>query len=146
MPQVPTFRHTPLLRALRRFLGTLALLGALDLMGMLWPQHAAAARVELGVSPGALWHASAATAPETTVSSTPLESQHPSTPVEAPDSGIGSIEAGDDLRDFDDFAYQLRVVFDGSAQMNREVERRASLGGRAFSRLEDNRSDKPPRG
>jgi hypothetical protein len=61
--------------------------------------------------------------------------------TEAPESGTGSIEAGDDLRDFDDFAYQLRVVFDGTLQLDREVVRGASLGGRAFSRLEDNRSD-----
>jgi hypothetical protein len=75
-------------------------------------------------------------------------SQHADTPVEAPESalGKGSIEAGDDLNDFDDFAYHLRVVFDGSALLSREVERGVSLGGRALSRLEDNRSDKPPRG
>jgi hypothetical protein len=59
---------------------------------------------------------------------------------------MGSIETDDDLKDFDDFAYQLRVVFDGTTQLDREVERGASLGGRAFSRLEDNRGEKPPRG
>jgi hypothetical protein len=93
-------------------------------------------------------------APAATVSSTPFASQHPGAPSpaeETPDSGTDSshssrsIETGDDLNDFDDFAYQLRVVFDASARLNREVERGVSLGGRAQSRLEDNRNDKPPR-
>jgi hypothetical protein len=140
---------------------------------MFAPQHAAAARHVLGRSgaasepvwmqvctiagesdsqhakPGALMRSSAATEPAAAFSSTPDESQHPETPLEseAPDSGMGSIEAGldQDLNDFDDFAHHLRVVFGGSAQLNREVERGASLGGRAHSRLQDDRSDKPPR-
>jgi hypothetical protein len=80
------------------------------------------------------------------VSRTPSEAQHPEAPVEEPETGIGSVEAGDNLSDFEDFAYQLRVVFDGTAQLNRVVERGVSLGGRALSRLEDNRSARPPRG
>jgi hypothetical protein len=96
-------------------------------------------------------HSRLAEAPAAAVSSTPFESQHPATPLEeqAPESGEGGlgtgIEAGDDLSDFDDFAYHLRVAWGGTAQLNREVERGVSLGGRAASRLEDNRSDKPPR-
>ena len=114
MPQRPTLRRLPLLRAVLGLLGVLALLSAVGGMGRFAPQ-----------------------------------TKHLDTPVEAPESAMDStrsIEAGDDLNDFDDFAYQLRVVFDGTAQLNREVERGASLGGRALSRLEDNRSDKPPRG
>lgn len=112
MPQRPTLRRLPLLRALLGLLGVLALVSAMGGLGRFAPH-----------------------------------TQHLDT-VEAPESalGKGSIEAGDNLNDFDDFAYQLRVVFDGTAQLNREVERGASLGGRALSRLEDNRSDKPPRG
>jgi len=97
---------------------------------------------------GAFVRSQVAEAPAAAISSTPFESQHPATPIEAdaPESGEGSIEAGDDLNDFDDFAYHLRVVWGGTAQLNREVECGVSLGGRAISRLEDNRSDKPPRG
>jgi hypothetical protein len=77
------------------------------------------------------------------------QKRHLDTLVEAPESamdGTRSIEAGDDLNDFEDFAYQLRVVFDGTAQLNREVERGACLGGRARARLEYKRSENPPRG
>jgi hypothetical protein len=97
---------------------------------------------------GAFVRSQVAQAPAAAVSSTPYESQHPATPLEAdaPETGEGSIEAGDDLNDFDDFAYHLRVAWSGTALLNREVERSVSLGGRAVSRLEDNRSDKPPRG
>jgi hypothetical protein len=66
-------------------------------------------------------------------------------PLEAPVPGLTSVEADDELNDSDDFAYHLRVVFDGTAQLNRIVEPGMSLGGRALSRLADNRSDKPPR-
>lgn len=67
-------------------------------------------------------------------------------PVErAPESGLGSVEADDELNDLDDFAYHPRVFFEGVAQLNRVVEPGMSLGGRALSRLEDNRNDKPPR-
>ena len=68
---------------------------------------------------------------------------------QAPESGEGSIEGegvDDDLGDRDDFAYSLRLAVDDCAGLNREAERRAAAEGRAFSRLEDHRSDKPPRG
>jgi hypothetical protein len=165
----------PLLGAIVGSLSTLALAVFVCFLGMLMytaPQHASTSQRVLAADSSTFskcTHADAATtlvtrvtnawvhsrlaeAPAAAVSSTPFESQHPATPVEAeaPESGEGSlgsgIEAGDDLSDFDDFAYHLRVVFDGTAQLNREVERGVSLGGRAISRLEDNRSDKPPRG
>lgn len=114
MPQRPTLRRLPLLRAILSLLGVLLLVSAVGGLGRFAPH-----------------------------------TQRLDTPVEAPESAMDStrcIEACDDLNAFEDFAYQLRVVFDGKAQLNREVERGASLGGRALSRLEDNRSDKPPRG
>lgn len=164
----------PLLRVAVGLLGTLALAVFVGLWGMIGSQHATPSHHVLGrfdvsepassadssllagrfiehtahtqVSSGALVRSRVAEAPAAAVSSTPQEPQHPDTPVEAPETGKGSIEAGDDLSDFDDFAYHLRVVLDGTAQLNREVERGESRGGRATSRLEDNRSDKPPRG
>ena len=81
------------------------------------------------------------------VSSAQSDPRHPDAPMpmEAPESGLGSVEADDELNDLDDFAYHLRVVFDGTAQLNRIVERGMSLGARALSRLEDDRNHKPPR-
>ena len=81
------------------------------------------------------------------VSMVQSDPQHPDAPMpmEAPESGLGSVEADDDLNDLDDFAYHLRVFFEGTAQLNRVVEPGMSLGGRALSRLEDERNHKPPR-
>ena len=173
MPQNRKLRRLPLLRVAVGLLSTLALAVFVGLLGTVAPPHATAShRVLNDVSrsanadsslfagrfsacvehtpavEGAMVRSQLAEAPAATVSSTPTESQHPATPIESetPEPGEGSIEAGDDLSDFDDFAYHLRVVFDGTAQLNREVERGVSLGGRAISRLEDNRGDKPPRG
>jgi hypothetical protein len=167
MPQYRTLRRLPLLRPVVGLLSTLTLAALMGFWGMIEPQHAAAShrvldrcavvdastlsRAQLQehvhVSAGSMVRSQGAQAPAAAVSSTPNESQHPATPLEnALETGEGSIEAGDDLNDFDDFAYHLRVVFDGAARLNREVERGVSLGGRAVSRLEDNRSDKPPRG
>lgn len=172
MPQRPKLRSWALLKVVFGLLGVLGLASGVGEVGLFAPRHAAAAEhvlvrsdaaklglfsslagelaggIQAEVKPGALARSSAATEPEATVSSTPVEAQHPETPVEAeaPEPGMGSIEAGDDLNDFDDFAYHLRVVFDGTAQLNREVERGVSLGARAISRLEDNRRARPPRG
>lgn len=87
------------------------------------------------------------TSPCARVSSVQSDPQHPDAPIpmEAPESGLGSVEADDELGSLDDFAYHLRVVFDGTAQLNRIVEPGMSLGGRALSRLEDDRNHKPPR-
>ena len=87
------------------------------------------------------------TSPVASVSSAEPDPQSPDapTPVEAPESGLGSVDQDDELNDIDDFAYHLRVFFDGTAQLNRIVEPGMSLGGRALSRLEDDRPDKPPR-
>lgn len=87
------------------------------------------------------------TSPCVRVSSVQSDPQHPDAPVpmEAPESGLGSVEVDDERGSLDDFAYHLRVVFDGTAQLNRIVEPGMSFGGRALSRLEDDRNHKPPR-
>jgi len=173
MPQNRKLRRLPLLRVAVGLLSTLALAVFVGFLGIFVPPHATASHRVLNEASqaadvdsslfaghfsacvahthaveGAMVRSQLAKAPAAAISSTPIEAQHPATPIEAegPETGEGSIEAGDDLSDFDDFAYHLRVVFDGTAQLNREVERGVSLGGRAISRLEDNRSDKPPRG
>lgn len=174
MPQHRTLRRLPLLRVAVGLLGMLALAVVVGFLGRIALQHATQSHpvldrfdvsaslsstdnslfagrfiehtAHMQVSSGALVRSRVAEAPAAAVSGSPFEPQHPDTPLEAPETGEGSIEAGDDLSDFDDFAYHLRVVFDGTAQLNREVERGVSLGGRAVSRLEDNRNDKPPRG
>jgi len=176
MPQTRTLRRLPLLRAAVGLLSMLALVVFVGFLGTAAPQRATASHSVLdrfdassSANPadrsmfagrfvacaphtheveGAFVRSQVADAPAAAISSAPYESQHPATPIEAdaPESGEGSIEAGDDLNDSDDFAYHLRVVWGGTAQLNREVECGVSLGGRAVSRLEDNRSDKPPRG
>ena len=166
MPQKWTPRRLPVLKAVAGLLGTLVLALFMGVLGMVAPPHATAShRVSSGDSSlfavrfsacvehtraveGSLVRSQLAEAPAAAVFSAPVKSQHPATPIETetPEPGEGSIEAGDDLSGIDDLAYHLRVVFDGTAQLNREVERGVSLGGRAISRLEDNRSDKPPRG
>ena len=176
MPQNRTLRRLPLLEVVVGLASTLALAVFVGFWSTVAPQHAMASHRVLdrfdastSASPadssmfagsfvagvtraheveGAFVHSQVADAPAAAISSTPFESQHPATPIEAeaPESGKGSIEAGDDLSDIDDFAHHLRVVWGDTAQLNREVERGVSLGGRAASRLEDNRSDKPPRG
>ena len=138
MPQIPTLRRSPSLRAEAGPFGAFAL-GVLLGFALVW-SSVANARPAPAI---ALMKASAVA-----VVSAPLEAQQPATPLdsEAPESGEGSIETGDDLSSFDDFAYHTRVDWGCTAKLNREVDRGASLGGRAASRLEDNRSDKPPRG
>lgn len=162
MPQNRKHRQLPLLRAAVGLLSRLALTVLVGLAGMSSPPRASASEssgvpssayvapfgvLEAQAERGALVRSSLANAPAAAVISA-AQSDHPETPIEseARETGKGSIEEGDDLSDVDDFAYQLRVVLDSTAHLNREVERRASLGGGAASRLEDNRSDKPPRG
>jgi hypothetical protein len=164
MPQDRILRRFSLLRVLGGSLGTFALVVFVGFLGLISPQHATASHHVLDVraacpahsellpyvDTGSIARSELAEEPAAAVSGIPhdMEAQHPATPLEAedaPESGEGSIEAGDDLSDFDDFAYHLRVVFDGTAQLNREVERGVSLGGRAISRLEDDRNHKPPR-
>jgi hypothetical protein len=175
MPQNRTLRRLPLLRVVVGLSSTLTrtLAVLVGFWGTVAPQRALASHHASGRAlppdssmlagrfvacvthahdarevEGAFVRSQVADVPAAAISSTPIESQHPATPIEAdaPESGEGSIEAGDDLNDFDDFAYHLRVVWGGTAQLNREVECGVFLGGRAISRLEDNRSDKPPRG
>jgi hypothetical protein len=87
------------------------------------------------------------TSPCARVSNAQSDPHNPDAPIpmQAPESGLGSVEADEEQNDVDDFASHLRVVFDGTAQLNRTVEPGMSLGGRALSRLEDDRNHKPPR-
>lgn len=74
----------------------------------------------------------------------PFESSDPATPSESDsECGDASVDAGDEVGEFTD---QVVVVWGDAVKFGREVECGIPLRcGHAISRLEDKRSDKPPR-